>query len=138
MKVKEILKLEGKYHFESRLINASPKIGGKIKVSKQEIDLKSFLLGNNSDMILVRVSGESMIDKNINDGDFLIVDTLAQAKENDVVIASLNGELTVKTLIYENSKPMLEAANKKFFPIEIGEFYQFELQGVVRHVIKRI
>jgi DNA polymerase V len=139
MKVKEILKLDSRFNFEAKLMNASPKTGSSLGLSPvEQLDLRKILIGEKSEMMIVRVCGQSMVDKNINDGDLLIVESVADAKQGDVVIASLNGELTVKTLIYENGKPILQAANKQFFPIEIGEFYQFEIQGIVRHVIKHI
>ena len=139
MKVKEILKLDSKFNFEAKLMNASSKTGSNLGLSQvEQLDLQKILIGEKSEMMIVRVCGQSMIEKNINDGDLLIVESTTDAKQGDVVIASLNGELTVKTLMYENGKPILEAANKQFFPIEIGEFYQFEIQGIVRHVIKHI
>jgi len=139
MKVKEILKLDSKFNFEAKLMNASSKTGSNLGLSPvEQLDLQKILIGEKSEMMIVRVCGQSMIEKNINDGDLLIVESTTDAKQGDVVIASLNGELTVKTLMYENGKPILEAANKQFFPIEIGEFYQFEIQGIVRHVIKHI
>ena len=139
MKVKEILKLDSKFNFEAKLMNASSKTGSNLGLSQvEQLDLQKILIGEKSEMMIVRTCGQSMIEKNINDGDLLIVESTSDAKQGDVVIASLNGELTVKTLIYKNGKPILEAANKQFFPIEIGEFYQFEIQGIVRHVIKHI
>jgi DNA polymerase V len=87
---------------------------------------------------MVHVNGESMIDENIDDGDILIVDSGAQPYDGKIVVASLNGELTVKTFREKKGRAWLISANKKFLPIEIGELVQFEIQGVVKHVIKKM
>ena len=99
------------------------------------LDLNDFLAPKPKDIYLVRVSGESMIDERIFDGDILIVDKKSQPKNGNVVIASLNGEMTVKYFRVIEGKVYLVSANKKFLPIEIFPYMQFQIQGVVKHVI---
>lgn len=138
MKVKEIIELDQKYNFEAPLFKASSKISNKVrkKIVKETIDLNKMLAPNPKDIYMVRVGGESMIDKKIYDGDILIVDRKAKPKLNDIVISSLNGEMTVKTFKIENGRAFLESANSKFLPIQISPLFQFRIQGVVKHVIR--
>ena len=77
-----------------------------------------------------------MIDENIDDGDVLVVDYSETAYENKIVIASLNGEMAVKKYQIIDGKPYLISANKQFLPVEIKPSWNFEIQGVVKYVIK--
>ena len=79
----------------------------------------------------VRVCGESMIDMGINSGDILVVRYQRFANDGDVVIASVNGEMTVKTLDFKKGKVALVPANKDFHPIEIGPEDDFRVMGLV-------
>lgn len=138
MKVKEIIELDSKYNFEAPIFNASSRISNKVasKIAKETIDLNKMLAPNPKDIYLVRVGGESMIDKKIYDGDILIVNRRENPKVGDIVISSLNGEMTVKTFRKENGRAFLESANSQFLPIEISPMFQFKIQGVVKHVIR--
>ncbi len=71
----------------------------------------------------------------IFEGDILVVDRKEKPEDGKVVIASLNGEMAVKTLREIDAKIYLYSANKKFLPIEIQGFMEFRIQGVVKHVI---
>ena len=140
MKVTELINIDSKYNFEAPLLSA--KTRQKLKESKlsekELLDLNSILLQNPKDTFIVRVGGDSMIDKNIFDGDLLIVDSKRNAISGDVVIASMNNEMTVKTFKLMDGKAYLIAANERFLPMEISEFYQFQIHGVVRHVVRNL
>lgn len=75
-----------------------------------------------------------MLGAGIHDGDILIVDRSLSAKHGDVVIASLQGELTVKQLALYPSCQLLPR-NKRYKPILIKEESDLELFGVVTNVI---
>jgi DNA polymerase V len=137
MKVTDIIQLDSKFNFEAPIYSASGKIKNQMldALKKETIDLNKLLLGNPKDKYLVRVSGESMIGDKIYDGDILIVDKAKNPKEGDIVVSSLNGEVTVKTFKVIEGKGYLISSNQKFFPIEIGDGFQFEIQGIVKHVI---
>ena len=138
MKVKEFIPIGNKYNFEAPIFSAKTKLKIKEAITEKDglFDLNKMLITDPQNMFIVRVGGESMIDKNIFDGDLLLVDTKKNPKEGDIVVSSLNGEMTVKTFKVENGKGYLISANQKFLPIEIGDFYQFKIQGVVKHVIR--
>ena len=65
---------------------------------EKEIDLNELLIKKPADTFFVKVSGLSMIKAGIQHGDILIVDRSIEPIHNKIVIASLNGELTVKRL----------------------------------------
>lgn len=138
MKVKEIIELDRKYNFEAPVFKASSRLSNEIaqQIAKETIDLNKMLAPNPKDIYMVRVGGDSMIGEKIFDGDYLIVNRKQKPKHNDIVVSSLNGEMTVKTFKKENGKAYLESANSKFLPIEISDLFQFKIQGVVKHVIR--
>lgn len=139
MRINKLPYVKTSYKFEAPVVEA--------KVQKQIVhqhnidkllDLNAYLASDPKNIFLVRVSGESMIDANILDGDILVVDSKEKPVSGKIVIASLNGEMAVKYFIIEKGKASLVSANKNFLPIQISELFQFEIQGVVKHVIRDI
>lgn len=104
----------------------------------QELDLNELLIKHPSATFFVRVSGDSMIKAGIHHNDILIVDRSLEPKPSKIVIASLNGELTVKRLHRENGKIFLLAENDAFPPIEINAEIDFRIWGVVTNVIHTV
>jgi DNA polymerase V len=84
----------------------------------------------------VRAQGDSMVDVGILSGDVLVVDRSITARHEDIVIACLHGELTVKTL---ELKPdvLLRPKNKAYKAIHINEESGLEIFGVVISVIRK-
>ncbi len=76
-----------------------------------------------------------MINAGIHSGDILIVDRSLTPKDKSIVIAALNGELTVKRLRKIKEKIQLLAENDQYQPIEIEEESHLEIWGVVIYVI---
>lgn len=97
----------------------------------QEIDLAKHLIKNPLSTFIVRAEGDSMIEAGIFPGDALIVDRSLTPKHNSVVIACIDGELTVKRLVYEQGKPYLVAANPSYPGIELREGDELIIWGVV-------
>ena len=79
----------------------------------------------------VRAMGESMKEAGIKTGDILIVRQQRLALDGEIVIASVNGETTVKTLRFNNSNVVLVPENKTMKPIPISEEDDFRIQGIV-------
>jgi len=104
----------------------------------KKLDLNEFLVAHPAATFFVRAGGESMTGAGIQSGDILIVDRAINPSSGQVVIAVLNGELTVKRIIKKENKLMLEPANPKFAPIEITEDANFEVWGVVTYVIHNL
>jgi DNA polymerase V len=102
---------------------------------EDKIDLNHHLIKKPSATFLVRASGDSMIDAGIRDGDLLIVDRSLKPTSGKIVIAAVEGQLTVKRLIIKNGKPWLMPANKDFQPIPVDPESGVMVWGVVTNCI---
>lgn len=105
---------------------------------ENKCDLNSLLIKHPSATFFVRASGHSMVGVGIHDKDILIVDRSVQPTSGKVVIAAVNGELTVKKIIIEKGKAFLVAANEDYPPIEITESMELHVWGVVTSVIHNL
>lgn len=105
----------------------------------KKLDLNELLIKHPAATFYVRVSGDSMIDANIFDGDILVIDKSQQAKSGNIVIAALNGEFTVKRLdITVDGISRLVPENPAFKPVVLHESDDFSVFGVVTHVIHKV
>jgi DNA polymerase V len=140
MKITKLPKVRTNYQFEAPVLEASrtDEIPEHLRKVRKMLDLNRFLAPNPDNIFLVRVSGDSMIGADIFDGDILVVDRQEKPSNGKIVIAEINGEMAVKYLRIESNGLMLESANSKYKPIEISEYYEFQIQGVVRHVIRDV
>jgi len=103
------------------------------------LDLNELLIKHPSATFFVKVSGNSMINAGIHDGDILVVDRALEPKNNDIVIAVIDGELTVKRLIIKNKKIYLYPENSNYKPIEVGsEERELIIWGVATYVIHKL
>lgn len=102
------------------------------------LDLNEYLIKHPAATFFVRVSGDSMINAGIFPGDILIVDRSLEPVDKKIVIAVLDGELTVKRLRYRAGIPSLEPENDNYSPIRISEEMSFEIWGVVTNVIHKV
>lgn len=103
--------------------------------SEGKIDLNEHLIDNPATTFFVRVSGDSMIDAGIHPGDLLIVDRSRAPSSGKIVIAAVNGELTVKRLFKKRDKLFLMPENPNYPAIEITQDMAFMIWGVVTNVI---
>jgi DNA polymerase V len=104
----------------------------------KKLDLNEFLIQHPSATFFVRVKGESMIQAGINSGDILIVDRALEPSQNKIVIAAVDGELTVKRIHKEEDKLYLVAENPEFKLIEITPEQSLTIWGVVTYVIHKV
>ncbi len=101
-----------------------------------QLDLNKYLIHHPAATYYVRVKGDSMINAGIHDGDLLIVDRSLEPRENKVVIAVVNGQITVKRLKkLKNKQFVLVAENPDFPSIEVNEENNVSIWGVVTNVI---
>ncbi len=103
-----------------------------------KIDLNHYLIKHPSATFLVRVMGDSMIDAGIHPNDLLIVDRAIAPTNGKVVIAVVNGELTVKRIRLDNQKLFLMPDNINYQPLQIQAEMDFQVWGVVTNVIHRL
>ncbi len=102
------------------------------------LNLNELLIKHPAATFFVRVKGTSMINAGIQSQDILIVDRALTPTHNKIVIARIDGELTVKRLWLEKHKTLLIADNPDFKPLEITESMDFEVWGVVTCVIHQV
>ncbi len=105
---------------------------------EERLDLNEYLIKHPSATYFVRVDGYSMIEAGIFPDDILIVDRSLEAINKKVIIAVINGELTVKRLIIKNNIYYLKPDNPEFDTIEISSDDQFSVWGVVTYVIHKL
>jgi len=139
MRVTEIYKLDQSTKLELPLFSSRVPAGfpspGDDYID-QTLDLNE-LVKHPSDTFLVKVEGDSMINAGIHDGDILVVDRALEADNNKVVVANLDGELTVKRLSIKDTRVLLMPDNPKYEPIEIRPLSDFRIMGVVTFVIHK-
>jgi len=85
---------------------------------------------------VLRVQGDSMIDEQIRDGDFILVQSTAAAQNGDTVVALVEGEATVKKLFRQGRTIRLQPANQRLRPI-LAKEEDVEIRGVVVAVIRK-
>ncbi|MDV6344716.1 translesion error-prone DNA polymerase V autoproteolytic subunit [Nitrosomonas sp. Is37] len=93
------------------------------------------MIRNPSATFFVRVQGSSMTDADIFDGDTLVVDRSLEPQLGQVIIAVVDGGLTVKRLSIKHSKVCLLAENPEYPPIELRNDQELIIWGVVTNVI---
>ena len=98
---------------------------------ENKLDLNEHLVKHPAATFIVKASGPSMIEAGISSGDLLIVDRSIVPKNNNIVIASVFGDLTVKKLHKKGSTLFLLSANHQYPSIEIKEEMECFLWGVV-------
>ena len=103
----------------------------------RRLDLHQHLVRNEAATFFLRAHGESMLGAGIHDGDLLIVDRSIEPAHRKVVIAALDGELTVKRLLYREGRVFLAPENPQFEPIDITESEFVHIWGVVTYVVHK-
>ena len=102
------------------------------------ISLDRELVKNEESTFYARVSGDSMIEAGLDDGDLIIIDRSLDPENGKIAICFVDGEFTVKRIKKEKNKLFLMPQNKKYKPIEIKEENELIIWGVVKYVIKKV
>lgn len=105
---------------------------------EKKLDINNLLIKHPVATFFVKVAGDSMIKKGIFEGDILVVDKSLEAKNNDIVIAIVDGDFTVKTFIKDKDKVILRPENDSYKDLEFTTENGFEIWGVVTSVIHLI
>lgn len=103
-----------------------------------KLDLNRELIKNPASTFYARVSGVSMIDEGINDGDLLVIDKSVEPYDGCLAVAYIDGEFTLKRFETHGDHALLVPANKNYKPIKITSDNDFMIWGVVRYVIKKV
>ncbi|WP_300379974.1 transcriptional repressor LexA [Clostridium sp.] len=92
-------------------------------------------IGRGKETFILKVKGNSMIDKSISNGDLVVIKKSLSANNNDIIAASVDGEVTLKTLNLNGKEPILAPANPMYPPITL-EGRDFSVLGIVIGIIK--
>jgi DNA polymerase V len=104
---------------------------------EESLDLPGHMIRHPGETYAVYATGDSMIGAGIEEGDLLIVDKGIEPKNKSIVIASINGEQTVKRLNVDKGDVSLAPENHKYPEIQITPEMDFRTLGVVVWVIRR-
>jgi DNA polymerase V len=102
---------------------------------ESRIDLNDVLIRHPSSTFFLRVSGDSMRDAGILDGDLLVVDRAVEPRAGRVVVAVLDGAFTLKYLSRHRGRWRLEAAHPEYPPLELADCDDARIWGVAIHAI---
>lgn len=101
--------------------------------SGDEYAIDAWLVRQPSRTVIIPVTGDSMIDAGIHDGDRVVVERDTPARPGDVVVAVIDNEFTLKTLAVEDGAVILRPANRHYPVIRPGDLTIF---GVVVGLIR--
>ena len=102
---------------------------------ESKLDLNDYLIKHPSATFFVRVAGDSMVNAGIHNNDIIIVDRSIKPKHGKIIVAALDGQMTVKRLYRRDKKVILLPENKLFKPIEISDSMEIVIWGVATNVI---
>ena len=113
----------------------------------QAIDLNKELVRHPAATFYGRVTGDSMIDAGVEEGDILVIDKSLEAQDGDMAVCFIDGEFTLKYLRFKDMPASdgssrrhirLEPANDRYPAIDVCEGSDFIMWGVVTYVIKKV
>lgn len=102
------------------------------------LDLNEKFIKHSSSSFFVKVKGDSMTNAGILPGDFLLVDRSLDAVSGKIIIAVIEGEFTVKRLLKKGRKIFLVPENENYKTLEITEYMDFQIWGVVKSVHREL
>jgi DNA polymerase V len=101
------------------------------------LNLNDLLIERPASTFMIKVEGNSMQNAGIFSDDILIVDRSLKAELNNVVVALIDGEFTVKRYIFRKGRYWLCPENDHYQPIDVTYNESFRIWGVVRYVIHK-
>lgn len=105
---------------------------------EDRLDLNELLIHNKAATFFLRVKGDSMINAGIHHGDIIVVDRALQPVHRSIVVAVVDGELTVKRLIRRHDITELHAENLKYQPIRLQDGQELTIWGVVTSSVHQV
>ena len=102
------------------------------------IDLNEQLIRNKPATFFMRVTGNSMVNAGIYDGDIVIVDRSLKPQNGKIVIAVIDGEMLIRRYEKTMNSLRLIPETTKLSPIDVSEFMDFKIWGVVSCIIRNV
>ena len=84
---------------------------------EDEFVMSKSIFGTSQELFMLRISGDSMIDIGIDDGDLVVVKKQNNAENGDIVVACMDGSATVKTFYFDGKQIRLQPQNALYRPI---------------------
>lgn len=103
-----------------------------------KISLDKTLVRNKEATFYAKVSGQSMVGAGLDDGDLLVVDKSLEPQHNNIAVCFIDGEFTVKRLQVDKDGVSLLPSNPAYEPIKVTNDNDFQIWGIVTHVIKKL
>ena len=105
--------------------------------TSETICVPSDMVRDRANSFVLRVQGDSMIDEQIRDGDFVVVERRNVARDGETVVALIDGsEATLKRFFKQGQRVRLQPANRSMQPIHVSPA-SLQIQGVVVGVIRK-
>ena len=102
------------------------------------ISLDRELVKNSDATFYAKVSGDSMINAGLSDGDLIVIDRRLDPENNKIAVCFIDGDFTVKRIIKKGPDLYLKPENKNYKPIKIDEENELQIWGIVTYVIKSL
>ena len=126
----------GQYLIEQGISAGFPSPADDFKEIRISLDRE--LVRNEESTFYARVSGNSMEDAGLSDGDLIVIDRSIHPENNKIAVCFLDGEFTVKRINKKGNKLYLKPENKNYDVIEINADNEFLIWGIVTFVIKKV
>lgn len=91
---------------------------------------------SSKNLFILKIKGDSMVNKNINDGDHVLINKDKYPSNNDVVAVEIEGEATLKTLKIKGKRIILKPENDKYDPIILDGRQEYSILGVAVGILK--
>lgn len=104
----------------------------------EKLDLVRMLVKHPASTFFFRISGSSMVDASLDEGDIIIVDKSLDPYDGCIAVCYIDGEFTVKRVAIDSEGVSLMPANCRYKPIRISAENNFIVWGIVTFVIKKV
>lgn len=131
----------GSKHFSQQQVKTANATGfgaAADDYAERGIDLNEQLIKNKPATFFFRMKGDAMRDAGVFDNDVLIVDRSLKLAEGKIIVAILNGELLVRRFHKNFSSAFLIPENNRYKAINLAEFSDFTVWGVVTYIIHAV
>ncbi|WP_114781537.1 LexA family protein [Botryobacter ruber] len=106
--------------------------------SAEPIDLNSYITQNPTSTFLVKVEGDSMIGAHIEPGDLAVVDRSVKPESGKIVLAFVEGEFTIKRLLFKKDGTYLVPENPNYSALKVENPDAGRIWGVIVGVVKKL
>lgn len=104
----------------------------------ERLDLVKLLVRHPASTFFFRISGTSMVDASLDEGDIIIVDKSLEPHDGSIAVCYIDGEFTVKRVVRTKQGFSLQPANESYPAITVTEQNNFIVWGIVTYVIKKV